>query len=43
MESDGGPPGKSHLVQAIGCHAIKMGFDVLYRSWPWAGRLSTRL
>ncbi|MCY2952488.1 MAG: IS21-like element helper ATPase IstB [Planctomycetota bacterium] len=29
-----GPPGvgKSHLVQAIGCQAIKAGFDVLYRS-----------
>jgi len=29
-----GPPGlgKSHLVQAIGYHAIKAGFQVLYRS-----------
>ena len=29
-----GPPGvgKSHLAQAIGNEAIKMGFDVLYRS-----------
>ena len=29
-----GPPGtgKSHLVQAIGYHAIKAGFTVLYRS-----------
>ena len=29
-----GPPGvgKSHLVQAIGYQAIKMGFEVLYRS-----------
>jgi DNA replication protein DnaC len=30
-----GPPGvgKSHLAQAIGHEAIKMGFQVLYRSF----------
>ena len=29
-----GPPGvgKSHLAQALGYHAVKLGFAVLYRS-----------